>query len=300
VAIVILNWRGLSDTLACLASLEKIVYRSVKIIVIENGSGDNSADEIRLAYPDVLLLEQDHNHGFARGNNIGIQYAKKMGTDYVLLLNNDVEVEPNFLNDMVEVCEEYPFVGISGPTIYYYDHPDLIWSAGGRVDWVKGETHMVGIDQIDTGQFGTVPRAVEWITGCALLIKMQLIDQIGGLDERFFAYYEEAELCIRARRAGWGIVHVPTAKLWHKITRRARDESSQVNYYMTRNRLLFLKLTRADFSAWVYTLVFDYGIRYINWLINPKWRGKKQQRKALQAAVVDYFLGRFGKVDFSE
>jgi GT2 family glycosyltransferase len=297
VGIVILNWRGLADTLACLTSLQKVSYPSVKIIVVENGSGDNSAQEIRKAFQDVIFLEQDVNYGYAGGNNIGIQYAKESDFDYVLLLNNDVEVEPVFLTHMVKVSEEHPFVGIAGPTIYYFDQPDTIWSAGGRVDWVKGDTHMIGIDEPDAGQYGLDPRPVEWITGCALLIKKQVFEQIGGLDERFFAYYEEAEFCIRARRAGWSVVHVPTAKVWHKISHRARESSPQVHYYMSRNRLLFLKLIRADFLSRAYALMIGFGVRYINWLINPKWRGKKLQRQALKQAVVDYINGRYGKVD---
>jgi GT2 family glycosyltransferase len=300
VAIIILNWRRLADTLACLDSVHAIDYPSVIIIVVENGSGDGSAEGIRAAFPNVTLLEQDINYGYAGGNNIGIQYAKTLGADYILLLNNDVEVKPDFLGQMMAVAEEHPFVGIIGPTIYYFDQPEQIWSAGGRVDWVRGEAMMMGLNEMEIGQFGVIPRPVEWITGCALLIKMAVIEQIGSLDERFFAYYEEAEFCLRARRAGWGVVHVPTAKIWHKISSRAREASPQVNYYMSRNRLLFLKLTGAEFIAWVNTLVLDYGIRLINWSINPKWRGKKQQRLALMQAVMDYFRGRFGKVDISQ
>jgi GT2 family glycosyltransferase len=297
VAIIVLNWRGLDDTLACLASLQAIDYPAVKIIVVENGSGDDSAEVIRAAFPEVTLLEQNINYGYAGGNNIGMQYAKTLGVDYVLLLNNDVEVKPDFLSQMMPVAEQHRFVGIIGPTIYYFAHPEKIWSAGGSVDWIRGITRMMGLNEQEVGQFGVKPRPVEWITGCALLIKMAVIEQIGGLDERFFAYYEEAEFCLRARRAGWGVIHVPTAKIWHKISPQARDASPQVNYYMSRNRLLFLKLTRAGLAAWFYTLILDYGIRSLNWSINPKWRGKKQQRLALTQAIMDYFRGRFGKVD---
>jgi GT2 family glycosyltransferase len=297
VGIIVLNWRGLSDTLACLASLEAITYPNVKTIVVENGSCDGSAEVIRREFPEIIVLEQDVNRGYAGGNNIGIEYMKNLGIDYVLLLNNDAEVEPVFLTDMVATLENHARGGIAGPTIYYFDQPDVIWSAGGRVDWTRGETFMIGIGEREQGQYGLDARPVEWITGCTLLMKMVVIEQIGGLDERFFAYYEESEFCIRAGRSGWHVLHVPTAKVWHKISPVAREASPQVNYYMTRNRLLFMKLIRVKAYAWVYALLFDFGMRYMNWLINPKWRGKKDQRRALLRAMLDYCRGRFGKVD---
>jgi len=298
VGIIILNWRGLHHTLSCLASLENMTYSKKMVIVVENGSKDGSANEIRSAYPNVVVLEQSENYGFAKGNNIGIEYAKAQAMDYVLLLNNDVEVEPTFLNQMIVELEKHPNAGIAGPTIYYYDQPDVIWSAGGKVDWIRGDSSMIGLDEYAVGQFGLESHAVDWITGCAFLIKTAVIDKIGGLDERFFAYYEEVEYCIRAARAGWDVLHVPSAKIWHKISPQTREESPQVHYYMTRNRLLFLKLTRAGIIAWTVALIYDFGIRYVNWLINPKWRHKRKQRQALLQGVLDFFVGRFGKFDF--
>jgi GT2 family glycosyltransferase len=299
VGIIILNWRGLSDTLSCLSSLKKITYANVKTIVVENGSGDLSAATIREEFPEVFLLVQEQNHGFVGGNNVGIEFAQQAGLDYVLLLNNDVEVESSFLTRMVAEMEGDLNAGVAGPTICYYDHPDVIWSAGGRVDWVKGETHMIGIGEKDQGQFGISAREVEWITGCALLIRMAVIEQIGGLDDRFFAYYEDSEYCLRAHRLGWNVLHIPSAMVWHKISAVAREESPQVNYYMTRNRLLFLRLTHARVAAWLYTFCIHYGVRYVNWLLNPRWRGKKEQRKALLRAVTDFLRGRFGKVEIN-
>jgi GT2 family glycosyltransferase len=300
VGIIILNWRGLHHTLACLKSLDNVTYPHKRVIVVENGSGDRSAEEIRAAFPSVIVLEQHENYGFAKGNNIGIDYAKSQGMDYVLLLNNDVEVEPGFLNLLVGELERQENAGIAGPTIYYFDQPDILWSAGGGVDWKKGNTYMIGDGQRDQGQFGALAREVEWITGCALLIKMEVIHSVGGLDERFFAYYEETEFCIRARRAGWTILHVPPARIWHKISLAAREASPQVNYYMTRNRLLFLKLVKAGIAAMIYTLILEFGFRYVNWFINPKWRSKRQQRYALLRGVLDYCRGKFGKMDIQE
>jgi hypothetical protein len=296
VAIIILNWNGLKDTLACLASLSRLDYPAYEVIVVDNGSSDGSVAAIRSLYPQTMLIETGDNLGFVGGNNVGLEYAKARQADYALLLNNDTEVSPDFLSLLVEAAESDPKVGIVGPTIYYYAQPEVIWSAGGGIDWWEGETHMLGLNEVDQGQLGHSYRPVDFVTGCTLLIKMPLIDRVGLLDPRFFAYYEEAEWCVRVSQAGFKILHVPQAKLWHKISLVARETSPQVHYYMTRNRLLFLKLTRAGLAAWINTLLFHYGRTLLNWSLKPKWRHKAPQRRAMWQAILDYQRGHFGRV----
>ncbi len=297
VTIIILNWNGLEDTLACLASLNQLDYPAYDIIVVDNGSSDNSVAAIRAAYPQVILIETGDNLGYVGGNNVGLEHTKTTGAGYALLLNNDTEVDPNFLSLLVEAAEADPTVGIVGPTIYYFDRPDVIWSAGGAIDWGQGTTQMIGLDEVDRGQFGKQPRPVDFVTGCTLLIKMLLVEQVGLLDPRFFAYYEETEWCVRVTRAGFKILHVPRAKIWHKISPIAREASPHVHYYMTRNRLLFLKLSRAGMTAWFNTLLFDYGRTLLSWTLKPKWRHKSPQRRAMLQAILDYRRGFFGRVE---
>jgi len=123
------------------------------------------------------------------------------------------------------------------------------------------------------------------------------VAHIGLLDQRFFAYYEDIEWCVRAARAGYKVVHVPLARVWHKITPEAREASPQVHYYMTRNQLLFLKLTNAGYRAWVYTLLGDYGRTLLSWTIKPRWRLKAPQRAAMLQAIRDSLRGTWGRVD---
>jgi len=299
VVIIIVNWNGRDDTLACLASLDQLDYPACEIVIIDNGSTDNSVADIRVAYSDVTLIETGENLGYVGGNNIGLEYTQTKGADYALLLNNDTVVAPDFLKLLVEAAEADSTVGIVGPTIYYFDQPDVIWSAGGAIDWRQGSTRMIGLGEVEQGQFGQSPRAVDFVTGCALLIKMPVVEQIGMLDPRFFAYYEETEWCIRAIRAGFKILHVPSAKIWHKISPVAREASPQVHYYMVRNRLLFLKLTQAGINPWLNTLLFDYGRTLLSWTLKSKWRHKTRQRQVMMQAVSDYGRGRFGKVEVS-
>jgi GT2 family glycosyltransferase len=297
VMVIVLNWNGLADTLACLASLARLDYPAHEVVVVDNGSTDDSVATVRATYPRVTLIETGENLGYVGGNNVGLEYARAMGADYALLLNNDTEVAPDFLRLLVEAAEANLAAGIVGPTIYYFDRPNVVWSAGGDIDWRRGRTRMIGLDEVDQGQFGHTLRPVDFVTGCAMLIKMSLVEQVGLLDARFFAYYEETEWCVRAARAGFKILHVPQAKIWHKILPEDREASPQVQYYMTRNRLLLLKLSETGAVPWLNTLLFDYGRTLVSWTLRPKWRDKFLQRHAMLQAIRDYGRGRFGKVE---
>jgi len=294
VGIVILNWNRRQETLDCLASLGRLEYPDYEIVVVDNGSEDGSAAAIAERQPAVTLIQAQSNLGFAVGNNLGLEYLRRTRAGYFLLLNNDTEVAPDFLLRLVQAAEADPRVGAVGPTIYYDDRPEMIWSAGGLIDWQRGLTEMVGLGQVDGGQFGMEPRPVDFVTGCALLARMSVLEQVGLLEPRFFAYYEEAEWCVRVTKSGFRVLHVPAAKIWHKIAIEEREASPPVHYYMTRNRLLFLRMTRAGWRAWLNTLLLDYGQRVISWTLRPRWRTKVPQRRAMLRGIVDYYRGQFG------
>ena len=295
VCAIILNWNGLSDTLDCLESLSHLDYPACEIVVVDNGSMDECAPVIRERFPGTTVFANEQNLGYTGGNNVGLRYALTKGADYALLLNNDTEVSPHFLRLLVEAARGDPEVGIAGPTIYYHAKPQVIWSVGGEIDWRQGQTGMVGLNERDSGQFGPEPRQVDFVTGCALLVKRTVLERVGLLDERFFAYYEEAEWCVRAQRSGFKIVHIPQAHIWHKISPEGRARSPLVHYYMTRNRLLFLKTTGADLRAWLHTLVSEYLRTLVSWSVRSKWRGKKAERRAMIRAIRDAWRGRWGQ-----
>lgn len=294
VAIVVLNWNGWHDTLPCLESLHAVRYPNVRVIVVDNGSTDESIAMIRGAHPEATLIETGANLGFADGNNIGIQRALDSGADYVLLLNNDTVVAPDFLGHLVDAVEATPDVHVAGPMVYYFDAPERIWSAGGAVDWARGDTAMLGLGETDHGQFGDAPRRVDFVTGCALLASRQAWERVGLLDGRFFMYFEETEWCVRAARAGMGVVQVPLAKVWHKIPLQAREDSPRVHYYMTRNRLLFLRRSGAGALTWA-RVGFAYVRTLASWSLRPRWRHKRAQRDIMLRAITDFLRGRFGR-----
>ena len=242
VSIIILNWNGLEDTIECLDSLKKITYPDYSVIVVDNGSAGNDVQLLKEKFGDYIqIIENDKNYGFAEGNNIGIRYAlKNSHLDYILLLNNDTIVDPEFLAELVNVAASDPLIGIAGPKVYWHDEPRKIQSAGGRIDWWSGETSLIGVGEIDKGQFDHA-KDVDWVIGGGLLIKRQVLERIGLLYQPYFAYFEEADWCTQCKKAGYRVVYVPGAKLWHKGAATTARIGGMRLYYMTRNRFLFMK-----------------------------------------------------------
>ncbi len=217
VFIVVLTWNGKEDTVACLDSLERLTYPNFKIIVVDNASNDGTSNEIQRKFPNTELIVNNSNLRFAGGNNVGIKRAMELGAEYILLLNNDTVVEKDFLLKLVAVADAEQTIGMVGPKIYYYDNPKTIWYAGGKIEWWKGWISHIGVREMDTGQYDNV-RETDYITGCCLFVKRQVIQQIGLLDEKYYIYGEDTDWCIKASRAGFKLLYVPEAIIWHKLS----------------------------------------------------------------------------------
>lgn len=299
VAVVVLSYNGRTDTIQCLENLRQLNYPNFSVIVVDNASTDGSVAAIQADHPEVELIASAVNLGFSAGNNLGLQHALKNEAEYALLLNNDTESDPDMLNQLIDAMEETPDAGLVGPMIYYFDEPERIWSAGGRLSWKTGKATMIGIDEMDFGQHQKRVREVDFVTGCAAMVRTCILDHVGDLDPRFFVYYEEVEWCTRIRRNGYKILHVPEAKVWHKINPQVRNTSRLVHYYMTRNRLLFLREARMGFQAWIHTLLLDYARTLLSWSIRPKWRSMRAHRDTMIGAILDFIKGDFGETSRS-
>jgi GT2 family glycosyltransferase len=217
VYIIVLNWNGKADTLECLSSLKKIQYPSYRVCLVDNASTDDSVEAVRSKFPTVEIIENSENLRFAQGNNVGIKFALQHNADYVLLLNNDTKVDSEFLKEMIKVSESDCKIGMVGPKIYHYDPPDLIWSAGGEISFWKGKIAHRGLRKSDSEKFSEIAD-VDYLTACALLVKREVIEKVGLLDSSYYIYSEDADWCERTRRAGYKLVYVPKAKVWHKIS----------------------------------------------------------------------------------
>jgi GT2 family glycosyltransferase len=227
VSIIILNWNGLYDTIECIESVEKIDYPYYELIVVDNASEGNDVAVLREKFGQLIhIIENDKNYGFAEGCNIGMRYAISGGTDYILLLNNDTTVAPDFLMEMTLVGESDERIGILGPKIYFYDAPNVIWEAGGKINWWLASIKVHSHGEMDNARHDKIT-IKDFVSGAAMLIKSKLLDTISLLDSSFFFGYEDYDFCIRARRSGFKIVYVPSARIWHK----ARRTSSIINNY---------------------------------------------------------------------
>ncbi|HEY8292708.1 MAG TPA: glycosyltransferase family 2 protein [Thermomicrobiales bacterium] len=237
---IVLNWNRCADTLACLASVRAMTY-STEIVVIDNGSTDESVATIRAAYPDVTILETGMNLGYAAGNNVGFDYVRQQtNSDAILLLNNDTIAAPEMLTQLTAEYEAMEGKAVIGPEVRYADEPRIIWCAGGRIDWWRGYTTNIGIGM--EAQEPAPPAAdVPFVVGCAMLIPIVALQRIGGFDSRYFMYWEEVDWCIRAQKAGYRARVVPKAVLYHKVPRGDERPSPRVLYYLTRNRLVLLR-----------------------------------------------------------
>ena len=231
---ILLNLNNYPDTYDCLQSLAQVKYSHLRIIVVDNGSSDDSFLLLQRNFPDVETLRSDTNLGFTGGNNFGIARALQRNADYVLLLNNDTLVDTDFLLPLVRVAEAEPNIGIVGPTILYASDPHRIWYAGGKARY--GLCSHANTGELDRKQ-NTDAHETGFVSGCAMLIKAGVLRKLGLLDDRLFVYHEDTEFCFRARKAGYRCMYVPEARIWHKVSRTCGKQSRFTLYLCTRNEL---------------------------------------------------------------
>jgi GT2 family glycosyltransferase len=247
---IIVNWNGKADTLECLSSLAKVrnKYQLLSVVVVDNGSTDGSIKEIKVKFPWVHCIDEGKNLGFSGGNNRGITYALKQDAEYVWLLNNDTVVDENVLCAISSFRN--PSVGAVGSKIYFYkgceyhkgrykksDLGNVLWYAGGIIDWNNALASHRGVDEVDHGQ-SDVEVETDFITGCSFFIRTSVIKQIGLLDESYFMYMEDLDYSLRIQQAGFKTVFNPTSIVWHKNASSSDGSGSSLHeYYQTRNRL---------------------------------------------------------------
>ena len=291
VVCVILNTNRREDTLACLSSLQRQDHPRLDVLVLDNACSDGSNAAIRAGFPQVELLTLSENRGYAGNNNVGIEAALERGADWVFVLNEDVILAPDAISLLLRAAEADARIGMVGPMVYHHDEPSVIQSAGGSLDSRWRATH-AGQNEDDHGQFAA-DRDVDWVSGCAILVRRSAIAQVGMLDARFFYYWEETEWCLRARRAGWRIVFVPGARIWHKGVTREYRPGPNTTYYWARNRLLLMAKHRAPLGAWL-TATAELGRTLLAWTVRPRWRTMRGHRAALWQGLIDFARRRWG------
>jgi len=292
IAFIIIHYKDNRQTLETLTSLGKTAKTSLNfsVFVVDN-SPDNNEKYFSI-FPNVIYLKPSQNLGFAEGNNYGIKEALKVENELIILLNSDTLVPANFLEKIENLISSTQF-SIASPKIYFaagfeyhknYKKDDLgkvIWYAGGQIDWNNIYASHIGVDEVDTGQFDQV-LDTGFATGCCMILKKEVFEKIGFFDPNYFLYYEDADLSVRAKKAGLKVIYSPSVFLWHKNAASSGNPGSPIHvYYQTRNRLYFAS-KYATFKTKI--LVYKESLKYL-------FSGSLSQKTAAK----DFFLKKMGK-----
>lgn len=250
IAFIVLNHNGLEDTVDCLESLRKCTVDKyhVEFIAVDNASNDGSREALS-KWKDIDLIANQDNLGFSGGNNLGIKRALLRGANFIVILNNDTVVDKSFIVNLTPDFAKYDIVS---PKIYFaggfefhkkrYKKNDLgkvIWYAGAKIDWQNIIGVHIGVDEVDHGQFAK-GYEIDLATGACMIVKREIFEKIGFFDDKYFLYLEDADFCVRAKKAGFRIFFEPKAVIWHKNASSVGGSGSKIqDYYITRNRLLF-------------------------------------------------------------
>lgn len=298
IAIVVLNYNNIKDTLECLDSLKNINYDNFEVVLVDNNSQDESKTVLKNFSREKLhIIFLENNLGFSGGNNEGIKYALDRYAEYVLVLNNDTKVDSNILIEFLSEFKKYPDAGVLTSAIYFYDEPDILWFGGKtKIEWRK-------MDRAISSEYfsKTLPqdinsKEVNFITGCCMFIKREVFERVGMFDDRFFLYFEDADFSMRTKKAGYKLIWTPRAKIWHKVSRTTLVEvgTSNIHYYNTRNILLLAKKHGPWWiKIYMYLWAFYKFLKQIIKLAFP-FRFNKQISFSIMRGIRDYYLGSFG------
>lgn len=249
VSVVVVRHNNIPDTVECLDSLMRQSYSNLKITLIDNGSTDDALEYFKEHYPTIDHIFIQENLGFSGGYNRGINHSLESRPDFIFIINNDISLDPDTIKFLVDAAEG-PSVGVTAPIIYYYSNPERVWSAGGKISRLSLQM----TDNHGRSKTHTHISEKDFLTGCALLIKREVFEQIGIFDDLFRCFFEDSDLCYRIRKAGYRLLLVPQAKIWHKVSVTYGGSDSPVErYWMGRGSILFLK-KHAQSWQWIFII----------------------------------------------
>jgi len=298
VVISIINFNGQKNTDECLDSLEllKLPEIQLSVVIIDNASSEKYENKKTYKNFNFHLIQNGQNIGFGRGHNLGISYANSLKADFIIFLNNDTTVDPRLVEQLLNTFKNNKKIGIVGPKIYFskgseyhkerYKKEDLgkvIWYAGGLMDWKNVIGKHRGVDEVDNGVYNSIEQT-DFVSGCCMIISLDVFKKIGGFDDKYFLYYEDSDLNQKIKKAGYEIIYNPHAVVWHKNAGSTGSGSELQDYYISRNRLLF-------------------GVNYAPLrskaaLVKESIEIYKNGRKWQKIGIRDFYLFRFGKGSF--
>lgn len=293
VSIITINYNQAQATYELLQSIKKVTYSNYEVIVVDNASNENPKPLINALFPEVTVILSKENLGFAGGNNLGIAAAKGK---YLFFVNNDTELTENVMEQLLAMFEEVPNLGMVSPKICYYDEPDRIQYVGfTRINPYTARNTTIGEHEIDKGQYSQ-PVPTPYAHGAAMMVKREVIDNVGLMAETFFLYYEELDWCERIRKEGYEIYVEPNALIYHKESLSVGKLSALKTYYITRNRILFMR-RHASNLQWLAFVLFMALFTIPKNLISYAMKRDFKHIKAFVKGILWNFSNRAG-VDF--
>lgn len=289
---IIVNHNGKRYLRKCLESVSNIKMKGFKnkILLIDNASLDNSIKSVKKLFPKIKIKRYQYNIGFTGGVNAGFKYALTKNADYVLLLNYDTEVSPNFLNILINYSKKNPQAGIISPLITSAGKFPKIWFSGGKIDQKHFSSKHLDLNN-DIKSVPKKPFETEFATGCCMLIKKEVLEKIGFFDDRYFLYYEDIDFSLRAKVAGYSCFVVPKSIIIHKKKKEEVDNLHKL-YYLARNHLLFLRK-----HAPIKTRLREY-LKTILIAFNNMQDDDDVKKQYELFGIKDYVLRRFGKREY--
>lgn len=295
ISVILVNYNGEKYNDACIESvLRSTVRDQIQIVVVDNASTDGSLPALRNKWESdrqVHILALDDNYGFSKANNEGIRWSIENGMEHYLLLNNDTEVEPDTIEQMI-LCGRGE-KSIVVPKVLYADRRNVIWCAGGEFTPVIRKAVQTGLNQKDEGQFSASGKC-RFANGCALYLTKEIIDRTGYLDERFFLYYEDTEYSMRAAETGVTIRYCADAAVYHKVNGSTGGNANTASaYYITRNWLLCNSLHMCKLRFLLF--LFYFACNRSAWLLIWFFQGKSEMCMALLQGIRDFRKKKWGK-----
>jgi hypothetical protein len=281
VSVITVNYRQASITCALLDSIDQNSYKNLEVIVVDNGSEQDCSTLFQKHYPSVQVLSIRDNLGFAGGNNLGIKTAKG---DFIFLVNNDTEWTSGLVESLLERFDMDDSIGVVSPKIRYHHTPDMIQYAGfTEINSLTGRNETIGKNEKDSGQYDTAS-LTPYTHGAAMMLKKEVIQEVGLMPENYFLYYEELDWCHQIKEAGYDLWYEPKGLIYHKESASVGKLSSLKLYYLTRNRLLFM---RRNIKGWRLGLFLSYffsitfPIKSLIFLIKGEWTSFLTFQKAI-------------------
>lgn len=290
ISIISINYDHPEVTCQMLDSLRRITYPNIEILIVDNASPNDDPSIIPQNYPEIIFIKLDKNLGFAGGNNVAIHKAKG---EYILLLNNDTEVTPGFLEPLVEKCMHNKDMGVVSPKIRFFNMPDTLQFAEGitPINMFTGRSKGIGFGVKDTGQF-EVDSESAYGHGAAMMVPRTVIEKVGLMADIYFLYYEEVDWCHRITQAGYKIYYVHNSLVYHKESISTGRQSPTKIFYMNRARILFMRRNAKGITGWLailYQLIIAIPKNALMFLI----KGRPDLFKAYHRAIMWHFHNLF-------